>query len=232
MYWVDAQTGEIANRRFRRDERIAFLAQRPAGLVALEACGSAHWWARKIRALGVKRSNVGTNLLLKLRLSAFRGRASRPCSRYFSLTCMRSAKREHAEAGISKSSDSQKISAVTRLKSRQPNMFGLRIRRSDSPHSMRTWAVGSISPKSLRPMRPINCSVSKPLLPKSGHSDWAYSGPQGADHRVAIMQRLLGKTLNWSANRLCDDKESGHRQCPDFSSISQEVASLSQSELA
>jgi transposase len=52
MYWVDNQTGEIANRRFRRDELIAFLAQRPAGRVALEACGSAHWWARKIQALG------------------------------------------------------------------------------------------------------------------------------------------------------------------------------------
>src|SRR5471032_3322437 len=52
MYWIDAQTGEIANRRFRRDELIAFLAQRPAGRVALEACGSAHWWARKIKALG------------------------------------------------------------------------------------------------------------------------------------------------------------------------------------
>ena len=34
MYWVDAQTGEIVNRRFRRDELIAFLAQRPAGRVA------------------------------------------------------------------------------------------------------------------------------------------------------------------------------------------------------
>jgi len=52
MYWVDAQTGEIANRRFGRDDLIAFLAQRPAGRVALEACGSAHWRARKIRALG------------------------------------------------------------------------------------------------------------------------------------------------------------------------------------
>src|SRR6202140_4544734 len=52
MYWVDAQTGEIVNRRFGRDELIGFLAQRPAGRVALEACGSAHWWARKIKALG------------------------------------------------------------------------------------------------------------------------------------------------------------------------------------
>ena len=52
MYWVEAQTGEIVNRRFGREELIGFLAQRPAGRVALEACGSAHWWARKIKALG------------------------------------------------------------------------------------------------------------------------------------------------------------------------------------
>jgi transposase len=52
MYWVDAQTGEIVNRRFGRDELIGFLAQRPSGRVALEACGSGHWWARKIKALG------------------------------------------------------------------------------------------------------------------------------------------------------------------------------------
>jgi transposase len=52
MYWVDAATGEIVNRRFDRDELIRFLAQRPAGRVALEACGSGHWWARKIKAVG------------------------------------------------------------------------------------------------------------------------------------------------------------------------------------
>ena len=52
MYWVDEQTGEIANRRFRRDDVISFLARRSPGRVALEACGSAHWWARKIKVLG------------------------------------------------------------------------------------------------------------------------------------------------------------------------------------
>jgi transposase len=52
IYWVDSQTGEIVNRRFGREELIRFLAQRPAGRVALEACGSGHWWARKIKALG------------------------------------------------------------------------------------------------------------------------------------------------------------------------------------
>ena len=52
MYWIDLHTGEMTNRKFRRDELISFLAQRPAGRVAIEACGSGHWWARKIKALG------------------------------------------------------------------------------------------------------------------------------------------------------------------------------------
>src|SRR4029453_11947576 len=52
MYWVDRKTGEIVNRRFGRDELIGFLTQRPAGRGGLEACGSGHWWARKIKGLG------------------------------------------------------------------------------------------------------------------------------------------------------------------------------------
>jgi len=52
LYWIDVDTGEIYNRRFSRQQLIEFLANRPAGQVALEACGSGHWWARKIQALG------------------------------------------------------------------------------------------------------------------------------------------------------------------------------------
>ncbi len=51
LYWVEAG-GEMVNRRFGRVDLISFLAQRPTGRVALEACGSGHWWARKIQALG------------------------------------------------------------------------------------------------------------------------------------------------------------------------------------
>lgn len=52
LYWVDAQTGEIVNRRFARRDLIKFLTCRLPGRVALEACGSGHWWARKIRTMG------------------------------------------------------------------------------------------------------------------------------------------------------------------------------------
>ena len=52
LYWVDGETGEIVNQRLHRQELIEWAAKRPAGRFALEACGSAHWWARKLRALG------------------------------------------------------------------------------------------------------------------------------------------------------------------------------------
>lgn len=52
MYWVEAESGELMNRRFTRDALIEFLANRAAGRVAFEACGSAHWWARKVISLG------------------------------------------------------------------------------------------------------------------------------------------------------------------------------------
>jgi transposase len=52
MYWIDPSSGKVQNRRFRREALIEFLAQCQPGKVALEACGGAHWWARKIRSLG------------------------------------------------------------------------------------------------------------------------------------------------------------------------------------
>lgn len=54
MCWIDDETGEFANRCFNKQQLIEFLSLRQAGLVALEACGSANWWARKIAALGHK----------------------------------------------------------------------------------------------------------------------------------------------------------------------------------
>ena len=53
MYWVDSDTGEIVNRRFGRDESDPVPEHGDRQVESrLEACGSAHWWARKIKALG------------------------------------------------------------------------------------------------------------------------------------------------------------------------------------
>lgn len=52
LYWVEYENGEIHNSKLGKQELLEFFAQREAGLIALEACGSAHWWRRKLMALG------------------------------------------------------------------------------------------------------------------------------------------------------------------------------------
>jgi transposase len=52
LHWVDMETGEICWRQLRRDQLMEFFAQRAPAVVAMEACGSAHYWARKLRGLG------------------------------------------------------------------------------------------------------------------------------------------------------------------------------------
>jgi transposase len=50
---VSLTAGKINERhRLRRDKFLSFFANRPAAVVIMEACGSAHAWARAIEALG------------------------------------------------------------------------------------------------------------------------------------------------------------------------------------
>jgi len=52
VHWVDAETGEMHSRPLRRGQVTGFFANRPASTIALEACGSGHYWARTLGALG------------------------------------------------------------------------------------------------------------------------------------------------------------------------------------
>lgn len=52
VHWVEPDTGEIRRKALLRAEVSAFFAQRPPGVVAMEACGSAHHWGRVLRGLG------------------------------------------------------------------------------------------------------------------------------------------------------------------------------------
>lgn len=49
---ADASGGVIFRKKLRRDALLGFFAGQPRCLVAMEACASAHYWAREIAALG------------------------------------------------------------------------------------------------------------------------------------------------------------------------------------
>lgn len=52
LHSVDSETGEVERIKLRRDEILPYFTGRAPALVAIEACGSAHWWARKLVELG------------------------------------------------------------------------------------------------------------------------------------------------------------------------------------
>jgi transposase len=48
IHGVDGEGKVVVARRLRRKEMLAFFAKLPQCLVGMEACGSAHYWAREI----------------------------------------------------------------------------------------------------------------------------------------------------------------------------------------
>ena len=52
VHGADAEGSPIFNGKLRRAEVLRFFEKQPACLVGLEACGSSHFWAREIAALG------------------------------------------------------------------------------------------------------------------------------------------------------------------------------------
>jgi transposase len=48
VHSVDATTGELARHTLKRRQVLQFFANRTPGVVAMEACGSAHHWARQL----------------------------------------------------------------------------------------------------------------------------------------------------------------------------------------
>jgi Transposase and inactivated derivatives len=52
LHWVDMETGEIHRKQLKRRRLLEFFANRQPGVIAMEACGSAHYWARELLKLG------------------------------------------------------------------------------------------------------------------------------------------------------------------------------------
>jgi transposase len=52
VHWVEPDTGELKRKALLRADVAAFFARRAPGVVAMEACGSAHYWGRVLSGLG------------------------------------------------------------------------------------------------------------------------------------------------------------------------------------
>ena len=52
VHGVDAHGHPLIKRRLRRTEVLRFFGELPPCLVGLEACATAHYWARELTALG------------------------------------------------------------------------------------------------------------------------------------------------------------------------------------
>ena len=52
VHGIDAQGTTVLRKRLRRGQVLAFFSRIPRCVVGLEACATAHYWARKLDALG------------------------------------------------------------------------------------------------------------------------------------------------------------------------------------
>ncbi len=52
VHGIDQRGKAVVRKRLRRNQVLAFFAQRSPCLIGMEACGGAHYWARKLQAQG------------------------------------------------------------------------------------------------------------------------------------------------------------------------------------
>jgi len=52
VHGVDEHGKTVLKKSLKRDQVAAFFANRPPCLIGMEACSSAHYWARKLQAFG------------------------------------------------------------------------------------------------------------------------------------------------------------------------------------
>jgi len=95
VHAVNAAGQRVVSRALKRDQFMAWCVQLPPGcLIAMEACSSAHHWARKLRALGLDARLIAANFVSPYRMEGKGGKndatdaaavceaASRPSMRF------------------------------------------------------------------------------------------------------------------------------------------------------
>jgi transposase len=95
VHAVDASGRRVVSRALKRDQFMAWCAQLPAGcVVAMEACSSAHHWARRLRSIGLDARLIAAHFVTPYRMEGRSGKndatdagaiceaASRPSMRF------------------------------------------------------------------------------------------------------------------------------------------------------
>lgn len=52
VHYIDPETGEIVSRQIKRAQLLEYFANRAPCRIGMEACGSAHHWARQLMQMG------------------------------------------------------------------------------------------------------------------------------------------------------------------------------------
>jgi transposase len=70
VHAVDAAGRRVVARAFKRDQFLTWCSQLPPGcLVAMEACSSAHHWARKLQAMGLDARLIAATFVSPYRMA-------------------------------------------------------------------------------------------------------------------------------------------------------------------
>ena len=75
VHAVDAAGRRVVARALKREQFMAWCAQLPVGcVVAMEACSSAHHWARKLQALGLDARLIAAHFVTPYRMEGKGGK--------------------------------------------------------------------------------------------------------------------------------------------------------------
>jgi transposase len=62
VHGIDVHGKVLLKKQLRRDQMATFFVNLPPCLIGIEACGSAHHWARKLQSMGPHRAIDGASI--------------------------------------------------------------------------------------------------------------------------------------------------------------------------
>jgi len=94
VHGVDAAGRRVVGKTIKREQFLAWCAQLPPGcIVAIEACSSAHHWARKLRALGLDVRLIAAHFVSPYRME---GKSGKNDATDAAAICEAGSRAEHA----------------------------------------------------------------------------------------------------------------------------------------